>query len=303
RLFKTFGLRWVPTRKIFTDSTTKVNSEPPNGSNDDITNQYECDQTLNVSAGTLNLSAGLALQRQMMSVHISSGLALQQQMINGQTDPVHSSSGPAPNLLTPGPISLGLAPNPAPAIPYVPPTNKEMEILFQPKFDEYFEHPPATRLVPPDPVAQVPIAQVPVNQTGPSVSISVNTDAPLEIYSSSSLDHQSSSVHHDVIAEQTFEVNPLAVAHPEPFVNVFALDSNSEASSFGVITTTETNQSSLPHDYLRKWTASHLIDNIIRNPSRPVSTRKQLATDALWCFYNSVLSKVEPKNFSYAVTE
>ncbi|GJW18999.1 hypothetical protein Tco_0026435, partial [Tanacetum coccineum] len=38
--------RWVPTRKIFTSSTTKVDSEPSNGSNDDITNQYECKQTL-----------------------------------------------------------------------------------------------------------------------------------------------------------------------------------------------------------------------------------------------------------------
>ncbi|GJZ06159.1 hypothetical protein Tco_0539952 [Tanacetum coccineum] len=47
RIFKTVGLRWVPTGKIFTDSTTKVDSEPPNGSNDDITNPYECDQTLN----------------------------------------------------------------------------------------------------------------------------------------------------------------------------------------------------------------------------------------------------------------
>ncbi|GKC50875.1 retrovirus-related pol polyprotein from transposon TNT 1-94, partial [Tanacetum coccineum] len=77
-----------------------------------------------------------------------------------QTAPVHSSSGPASNLLTPGPISLGLVPNPAPAIPYVPPTNKELEILFQPMFDEYFEHPPATRLVPPAPAAQVPAAPV-----------------------------------------------------------------------------------------------------------------------------------------------
>ncbi|GKE71417.1 retrovirus-related pol polyprotein from transposon TNT 1-94, partial [Tanacetum coccineum] len=34
-----------------------------------------------------------------------------------------------------------------------------------------------------------------------------------------------------------------------------------------------------------------------------VSIRKQLATDALWCFYNSVLSKVEPKNFKSVVTE
>ncbi|GKB78303.1 ribonuclease H-like domain-containing protein [Tanacetum coccineum] len=41
--------KMVSTRKIFTSSTTKVDSEPQNGSNDDITNQYECKQTLDVS--------------------------------------------------------------------------------------------------------------------------------------------------------------------------------------------------------------------------------------------------------------
>ncbi|GJU38482.1 retrovirus-related pol polyprotein from transposon TNT 1-94 [Tanacetum coccineum] len=45
------------------------------------------------------------------------------------------------------------------------------------------------------------------------------------------------------------------------------------------------------------------MDNIIGNPSCPVSTQKQLATDALWCFYNSVISKVEPKNFKTAMDE
>ncbi|GJV42305.1 hypothetical protein Tco_1420745 [Tanacetum coccineum] len=58
KIFRTVGLRWVPTGKIFTPSTTKVDSEPPNGSNADITNQYESAQTLDVSAGTSNLSAG-----------------------------------------------------------------------------------------------------------------------------------------------------------------------------------------------------------------------------------------------------
>nr|GEX66035.1 hypothetical protein [Tanacetum cinerariifolium] len=51
-----FGLRWVPTGKIFVSSTTKVDS-PPNGLNEDITNHNEREQTLDVSAGTLNLSA------------------------------------------------------------------------------------------------------------------------------------------------------------------------------------------------------------------------------------------------------
>ncbi|GJT32779.1 retrovirus-related pol polyprotein from transposon TNT 1-94 [Tanacetum coccineum] len=53
----------------------------------------------------------------------------------------------------------------------------------------------------------------------------------------------------------------------------------------------------------KKCSKDHPLDNVIGNPSRPVSTRKQLANDALWCLYNSVLSKVEPKNFKSAITE
>ncbi|GJU58248.1 hypothetical protein Tco_1236014 [Tanacetum coccineum] len=51
--------RWAPTGKIFTSSTTKVDSKPQNDSNDDITNKYECEQTLDVSVGTLNIHAGM----------------------------------------------------------------------------------------------------------------------------------------------------------------------------------------------------------------------------------------------------
>ncbi|GJZ70712.1 hypothetical protein Tco_0634563 [Tanacetum coccineum] len=40
----------MEAQKIFDSSTTKVDSEPPNGSNEDITNPYECEQTLNLSA-------------------------------------------------------------------------------------------------------------------------------------------------------------------------------------------------------------------------------------------------------------
>ncbi|GJS72085.1 hypothetical protein Tco_0704926 [Tanacetum coccineum] len=58
KIFKTVGLRWVLTGKIFTSSTTTVDSDPTNGSNEDITNQYECEKTFDVSAGTLNLSTG-----------------------------------------------------------------------------------------------------------------------------------------------------------------------------------------------------------------------------------------------------
>ncbi|GJW44825.1 retrovirus-related pol polyprotein from transposon TNT 1-94 [Tanacetum coccineum] len=106
------------------------------------------------------------------------------------------------------------------------------------------------------------------------------------LHSPSSSDHQSSNVHHGVAAEHSVEINPFAPADLAPFVNIFAPDPSSEASSSGEISIVEPNHFTQPYEHLRKWTDSHPIDNIIGNPSRPVSTRKQLATDALWCFYN-----------------
>nr|GEW14955.1 hypothetical protein [Tanacetum cinerariifolium] len=55
KVFKTVVLWRVPTGKIFTFRTTKIDSEPSHGSNEDIFNPHECIQNLDVSAGTLNL--------------------------------------------------------------------------------------------------------------------------------------------------------------------------------------------------------------------------------------------------------
>ncbi|GJZ69441.1 hypothetical protein Tco_0632991 [Tanacetum coccineum] len=52
RIFKTVGLRWVPTGKILASCTSKDDSEPTHGSNVDIPNIHECKQTLDLSAGT-----------------------------------------------------------------------------------------------------------------------------------------------------------------------------------------------------------------------------------------------------------
>nr|GEX79100.1 hypothetical protein [Tanacetum cinerariifolium] len=48
-------------------------------------------------------------------------------------------------------INSGLVPNPVPAAPYVSPTDKDLEILFQPMFDEYLEPPHVERPVSPAP--------------------------------------------------------------------------------------------------------------------------------------------------------
>ncbi|GJX89045.1 retrovirus-related pol polyprotein from transposon TNT 1-94 [Tanacetum coccineum] len=114
--------------------------------------------------------------------------------------PARMSSGPEPFIMTPGQLKSGLAP-----------TDKELEMLFQPMFDEHLE-------------------QSRVNELVPSAT----------------------------------EINAQVVPPAEP------------------------NQVNYPPDHLRRWTKDHPLDNIVGNPS-PVSTRKQLASDALWSLAQSLL--------------
>ncbi|GJR35501.1 retrovirus-related pol polyprotein from transposon TNT 1-94 [Tanacetum coccineum] len=86
-------------------------------------------------------------------------------------------------------------------------------------------------------------------------------------------------------------------------VNHVAGEPGSAQSTSGDVSLAEPNQVNQLLDHLRKLTKDHPFDNIVGNPSRPVSTRKQLASDALWCCYHTVLSKVEPKNFKMSVNE
>ncbi|GJT07869.1 retrovirus-related pol polyprotein from transposon TNT 1-94 [Tanacetum coccineum] len=114
--------------------------------------------------------------------------------------------GPEPILMTPGQISSGLVPTLVPAAPYVPPINKDLGVLFQPMYDEYFEPPSVERPVPTTPVVYVPI----ISAAGP-----------------------------------TFEDNPFAQTENNPFVNPFAPEPSSEESSLGDVSSAESNQLNL----------------------------------------------------------
>nr|GEV31572.1 hypothetical protein [Tanacetum cinerariifolium] len=155
----------------------------------------------------------------------------------------------------------GLVPNPVPTAPYAPPTNKDLEILFQLMFDEYLEPRRFGR-----PVSPPPVVHVPVNSAGTPSSTTIDQDAPSPSISPSSSALKSPSLHQGVVAESTLmEDIPVAPVDNNPFINVFASEPSSDTSSSG-----------------DRGVTDHPLDNIIGNPSRPVSTRKQLVTDALW---------------------
>ncbi|GJU58213.1 hypothetical protein Tco_1235979 [Tanacetum coccineum] len=54
-------------------------------------------------------------------------------------------------------------------------------------------------------------------------------------------------------------------------------------------------------ELIGKWTKDHPLANVIDDPSRLVSTRKQLKTDAMWCYFDAFLNSVESKNFKEAM--
>ncbi|GJW60240.1 integrase, catalytic region, zinc finger, CCHC-type containing protein [Tanacetum coccineum] len=82
-----------------------------------------------------------------------------------------------------------------------PPTNKELEILFQPMFDEYMEPPRVER-----PVSPAPAVLVPVNSAGESTIREDDPFAPVDI---------------------------------DSFISMFALEPSSEASSSGDLSSAE----------------------------------------------------------------
>nr|GEY88325.1 retrovirus-related Pol polyprotein from transposon TNT 1-94 [Tanacetum cinerariifolium] len=94
-------------------------------------------------------------------------------------------------------INSGLVPNLVPAAPYVPSTNKELEILFQPMFDEYLEPPRVER----------------------SVSSTLAVLVPINLAC--------------VVAKSTLmDKNPFAPVDNDPFINIFAPEPTSKALSF-----------------------------------------------------------------------
>ncbi|GJT42175.1 retrovirus-related pol polyprotein from transposon TNT 1-94 [Tanacetum coccineum] len=173
---------------------------------------------------------------------------------------VQLSTGPAPTFLTPGQISSGLVPNLVLAALYVPPTNKELEILFQPMFDEYLKPTRVER-----PVSPAPAVSVSVTSDGTPSSTTIDQDSPSPSHLPSSSALQSPSLHQGFAAESTLiENNPFAPIDNDPFINVFALEPSFKASSSGDLSSSESPYVTQTLHHLRKWSKDHpLVDFLL----------------------------------------
>ncbi|GJU98618.1 hypothetical protein Tco_1327889, partial [Tanacetum coccineum] len=268
-IFNTVGLRWVPTGNTFISSTTKVDCEPPNGSNEDITNPYECDQTLNVSAGTLNLSAGSSFnpKKKRLRVWLLKKLMSKNQVPQGihkQKQSPNSSQGIifkcAQMIKRTAMASADNTSGPAPQ-------RKENVDDLAPKVVA--------------PIDEI-VALEPAASTGSPSSTTIDQDAP------------SPKDNHD-----------LDVAHMnnDPYFGIPILEvpSDQSLSTNTIHIIVHPDHQISEHNI--KWTKDHPLENIIDELARPVSTRLQLYEQALFCYYDDFLTAVEPKTYKDALTQ
>nr|GEW79219.1 putative ribonuclease H-like domain-containing protein [Tanacetum cinerariifolium] len=227
----------------------------------------------------------------------------------------HSSSEPALHEMTPATISSGLVPNPPSSTQFIPPSRTDWDLLFQPLFDELLTPPPSVDHPALEVIALIAevVAPEPATLTGLPSSTTINQNAP-----SPSNFQTTPETHAPVISNDVEEDNhdlKFAHMHNNSFFGVAASpetptfcddplhgslhdDSTSQGSSSSNMRQTHT-----PFESVGRWTKDHPIENLIGDPSRFVSTRKQLQINAMWCFFDSFLTSVEPKNFKQAMTE
>nr|GEW41704.1 hypothetical protein [Tanacetum cinerariifolium] len=111
-------------------------------------------------------------------------------------------------------------------------------------------------------------------------------------HSPSSLDHQSSFVHHGVTADHSLEVNPFAPADNEPFINIFALDPSSEVSSSWEILIAKSNQST------QKSIKNRTISTQDQKPQRKARSGSKSSSNNLTVKFN--LSRIQSSWTSFA---
>ncbi|GKB42537.1 retrovirus-related pol polyprotein from transposon TNT 1-94 [Tanacetum coccineum] len=206
-----------------------------------------------------------------------------------------SSLEPALHEMTPATPSSGLVPNPPPSAPFVPPSRHELDLVFQLVFDEFFS--PSASVASPVPVEEAPAL---VESTGSPSSKIVDQDAPSPSTSQTTLESQSQTIPLCAVEES----HDLEVAHMsnDPYFGIPIPKTVSEESSSSDIIPTTVHSDAPISKHLSKWKKDHLLQNIIGDPSRPVSTRLQLHEQALFCYYDAFLTSVEPKTYKDALT-
>ncbi|GJY40618.1 retrovirus-related pol polyprotein from transposon TNT 1-94 [Tanacetum coccineum] len=161
-----------------------------------------------------------------------------------------------------------------------------MDLLFGPLYDEFFTAGTSS-----------------LNKSSSPTDNSKQQDTPPTTNILSSTEPTTPTT--NVNAEENND-NQAEDAHFEPyeFVNPFytPVQELAESSSQNV---DNSNMHTFyqPHQSEHRWTKDHPLEQVHGNPSKPVQTRRQLATDPEMCMFALTVSTAEPKNIKEAMVD
>ncbi|GJW00399.1 retrovirus-related pol polyprotein from transposon TNT 1-94 [Tanacetum coccineum] len=141
---------------------------------------------------------------------------------------------------------------------------------------EQFSSEPGPKLITPGTIIPVVIAPEPV----------VSTDIP-----------SSTIIDQDVPSTSTSQTTKET---PSPIIPLGVEEADHDSE---VVIPNHVHSLNQPPEHINKWAKDHPIDNVIGDPSRPVSTRHQLQDEAILCCFDAFLSSVKPKSYKDALTE
>ncbi|GKC96076.1 hypothetical protein Tco_1161518, partial [Tanacetum coccineum] len=144
------------------------------------------------------------------------------------------------------------------------PSQQELDLIFGPLYDEFFN----------DGTSRV-------NKFSSPTDNSIHKDTPTT----------PTNVHAE-------ENNDNQAEFTNPFCTPVQENTESSLHNLGNSNMHTFNQ---PHNSEYQWTKDHPLTQVRGNPSKPVQTRRQLATDPEMCMFALTVSIVEPKNIKAAI--
>ncbi|GJU86507.1 retrovirus-related pol polyprotein from transposon TNT 1-94 [Tanacetum coccineum] len=226
----------------------------------------------------------------------------------------HVSSDPVPQCLTTVLEQDSLSPEPqsqenVPQAAEIVTTSNELDLLFSLMFNELLNR--TTPVVSKSSVvhaADDPNKCQHHNTTHSSTTTIVADAPPLNIQTTHQTTNQAPTQEPTITATENIiqaeTNNEYAQVDDDEFVNIFStpVQERGETSSRHV-------DSSNMHTFYQhhpsgqRWTKDHPLEQVIRNPSQSIRTRRQLETDGEMCMFALTVSRTEPKNIKEAIAD
>ncbi|GJS97299.1 retrovirus-related pol polyprotein from transposon TNT 1-94 [Tanacetum coccineum] len=191
----------------------------------------------------------------------TSGLVPQRQKASD-----YDNSDPAPELQ-----------NVSPTADTAVPSQQELDLLFGPLYDEFFN----------DGTSRVNKSSSPTDNSVPQ-----DTHPSTNIQPTSEPSTPTNAHAEENNVDQAEFTNPFCTPVQEIAESSSCNSGNSNVHTF--------NQ---PQNSEYRWTKDHPLTQVRGNPSKPVQTRRQLATDPEMCMFALTVSIVEPKNIKEAMAD